>query len=857
MNISGGVLSHAAGRDLRARTLGAAVLVLFMGAAGMAAPTSAAGAATLGPSLAAKLAGPGNASVGTVIVTFNTSNGLNPSHLAVLAAAGITGGTTLQNLGIVAAPATAAQVRALAADPAVRSIWANDRLTYLDHETSVLTGVDRLQQDAAFTRLNGGMPVSGKGSFALLINDSGIDGTHADTHFPEHVIQNVQSLTDSATQAGFTSPVFVENVPDTDTNVGHGSHCAGIAAGTGAASGGLYAGVAPGANLIGFGSGAGLFILNGLGGFEYSLANQFRYGIRIISNSWGGQGAFNPDDPISVASKLAHDRGIVVVFAAGNSGPGKDTMNPHAKAPWVIGVAAGTKEGGLASFSSRGVPRSDRAAGDFNAPTLTAPGTGREFATDSGKFTSAVVSVRAKTNVFANGLNADTELPTQYLPYYTQISGTSMATPFVAGTVALMLSVDPTLSPDEVKSILTQTTSQMPGFSEFEVGAGYLNVYAAIDKVFNRAKTYGTYGGPADLQQYNLTISTTTVAQAPFHVDYTPAALPGPGGANSVPFTVQPGISVLDVFGRIDNAAMTGDGNTVGLLLTDPTGTKYSSGIAIPILDAPNREVVVKNPVAGQWLLEVRGVRGLAALPEASLPTSGAAAPGPVNGTITQKVINLPAIGDIQGDPAQAEIELVLRNRIMDVEGDGLFHPADYVLRGPFLQALAANTALRQSLAGQPLYGDLPAGLEAVAEAAAASGSTLRDWDFAPAGMLQGSGASFVPGGLVSRTDVAVALVKALGLDGAARAKAGSDVTAAYNGQSVVVSDESGIPAALRGYVQIALDRGILNAFFSFQQGPNDFAPRLVASVKPTSPVTRSFLAFALDHFRQDFAAGN
>jgi serine protease AprX len=840
------------------RRLAPALYAIALLAAATAAPLPA---ATLGPSLAAKLGGLADTSLaGTVIVTFNTTSGLSPSHLATLVAAGISRGYTLKNLGMVAVPATAGQVRALAANPSVRSLWLNDRLEYLNDQARTLAGVDRARTDPQFTRLNQGLPVSGKGNFSLLINDSGIDGTHPDLHYPDHLIQNVQALTDDAlTLTGFTPPLFVENVPDTDTNTGHGTHCAGIAAGTGAASGGQYAGVAPGANLIGFGSGASLAVLNGLGGFEYALANQYRYNIRIISNSWGGQGAFDPNDPTVVAAKMAHDRGIVVLFAAGNSGPGKDTMSLEPKAPWVISVAAGTKEGGLASFSSRGIPKAERAAGDANAPTITAPGTGREFASDAGRFTADIVSTRSKSNIFANGelSGDDAELAPGTLPFYTEISGTSMATPFVAGTVALMLSIDPTLSPDEVRSILVQTASQMPGYDEYEVGAGYINVYAALDKVFHRGKPYGSYGGPRDLQTYNLALSTSTAAQAPFHIDYSPAALPGPGSSNSTTFTVQPGISVLDVFATIDDALQTGNGNTVGLLLTDPRGNTYGSGIAIPILDAPNREVVVENPAAGQWLLEVRGIRGLAALPEVSLPTSGAALPGPVDGTISQRVTTMAAVSDIQGDPSRTEIEYVLRNRIMDVLADGLFHPAATVTRGDFARALVLNTALRQSLADVKLYTDASGPLEAIAEAVTAQGSTLRDYDFTPAGMLAPKGTGFSASSAITRTDLAVALVKALGLDAAAQAKAGSDVTGTYSGQTVVVSDESGIPPALRGYVQIALDRGILNALFSFVQGPNGFQPTLVAKVQPAATVTRSFLAFALDHYRQAFAAGN
>src|ERR1700687_5071985 len=169
-------------------------------------------AATLGPSLSAKLTGlTDSASAGTVIVAFNTISGLNASHFSTLALAGVSNGLTLQHLGMVAFPATAGQVRTLASNPAVRSIWMNDRLEYLNNQTRILTGVDRARTDPNFTRMNGGMPVSGKGNFAVEINDSGIDGTHSDMHYPEHVIQNVQQLTDTGTLTGFTPLLYIEN----------------------------------------------------------------------------------------------------------------------------------------------------------------------------------------------------------------------------------------------------------------------------------------------------------------------------------------------------------------------------------------------------------------------------------------------------------------------------------------------------------------------------------------------------------------------------------------------------------------------------------------------------------------------
>ncbi|HEX8354384.1 MAG TPA: S8 family serine peptidase [Pyrinomonadaceae bacterium] len=838
------------------RKISAAFSVLALLAIFTAANVSA---ATLGASLRSKLNGlAADAKVGTVIISFDAAQGLRPANLDALRAIGITRGITLNRLGMVAAVATAGQVRALSGNPSVRSVWFNDRLSYFDREVRTLTGVERLRTDRSFTNLNAGMPVSGKGDFSVVINDSGIDATHPDLQFGKNVVQNLQILTDTDTLAGFTTLQTVENIPDTDLNVGHGTHCAGIIGATGQQSGGVYQGVAPGAKLIGTGSGAVLFVLNALGGFEWSLENQHVYGIRVISNSWGSDGPFEPDSPINLASKAAYDSNIVVLFAAGNSGPGRDTHNPYAKAPWVISVAAGTKEGGLASFSSRGLPREERLAdsdpnNDHDAPTLVAPGTGREFESNASKFSAAYVSTRSKTNVFSNGLDADLEIPAAYLPYYTQISGTSMATPHVAGVVALMLDADPTLTAGEVKQILVDTASRMPGYEEWQTGAGYVNAYAAVDKVFNRSKAYRS--------DFNYAFNAKYTVSGPeperVRIDYSPAALAGPGSANSHQFDVAAGMSELDVLARFDNIAESGDGNSIGILLTSPSGATYSSGISLPVLDSPRREVLVKNPEPGRWLLEARGVRGLAAAPNVSLPTSGAAAPGPVDVTIIQKLYTLEPVADIQGHPAQAQIETVLKNRQMDVFSDGAFRPDATMTRKDLARVLYMNTPLRQSPGATRRFTDVSPELALIAEAVTSNGSTLRDWNYQPAALMTASGSTFNPLGAATRLDTAVALVRALGLDAEAKAKAGMPVTASYNGQTVVLADNAEIPSALRGYVQLALDRGLLQAVFSVEQGTFDLQPVMKARVNANEAATRASTAYALDNFRQRFAAGN
>src|SRR6266550_658871 len=214
------------------------------------------------------------------------------------------------NLDLVAAFATPAEITAIRALPGVQGVYANKQLRYsaMLHES-----IPTIRADAVHAS-----GITGKG-VGIAILDSGIDGLYnPDLHYPDKTVQNIKvlfNLTDLFTFKGSLKKpakganLFVENLPNSETSVGHGTHVAGIAAGLGTASGGYYTGVAPGAKLIGIGTGDVLFIFWALAGFDYILDHQQAYNIKVVNNSWGTSGPFDPKDPINEASKKVSSKG--------------------------------------------------------------------------------------------------------------------------------------------------------------------------------------------------------------------------------------------------------------------------------------------------------------------------------------------------------------------------------------------------------------------------------------------------------------------------------------------------------------------------------------------------------------------
>ena len=136
-----------------------------------------------------------------VIVTFYGDSAPTASQLTLLDEVGITKGLSLQNLPITGVIATANQIEELAKQSEVRSIYYNDQLEYENADATALTGVDAVRADDEMRKANGGLPVSGK-DIGVVVNDSGVDGTHSDIKFGDHLVQNVLGSTNLNAQMG-------------------------------------------------------------------------------------------------------------------------------------------------------------------------------------------------------------------------------------------------------------------------------------------------------------------------------------------------------------------------------------------------------------------------------------------------------------------------------------------------------------------------------------------------------------------------------------------------------------------------------------------------------------------------------
>jgi hypothetical protein len=192
------------------------------------------------------------------------------------------------------------------------------------------------------------------------------------------------------------------------------------------------------------------------------------------------------------------DAGVVVVTAAGNLGknslgqPQYGAISAPGNAPWVITVGASSHEGTvsrtddtMAGFSSRGP-----SAVDFEAkPDIVAPGVGTVSLSDP-----ASLMYVTKANALMGG-----SFLLNYQPYLS-LSGTSMSSPVVAGTVALMLQANPKLTPNLVKAILEYTAQVYPGYDALTQGAGFLNSKGAVDlaRFFRTAQAGQEYPHPVE-----------------------------------------------------------------------------------------------------------------------------------------------------------------------------------------------------------------------------------------------------------------------------------------------------------------------------------------------------------------------
>ncbi len=310
------------------------------------------------------------------------------------------------------------------ADVEVEKVWLDSVVRPALHES-----VEQIGAPAAWDA-----GVDGTG-VTVAVLDSGVDADHPDLVGQVVAAENFSSSGDTADR------------------VGHGTHVAATIAGTGAASDGLRKGVAPGADIISgkvLGDDGSGTLSQVIAGMEWAVEQ----GADVVNLSLGS-GPTDGTDPLSQAvNDLAAGSDTLFVVAAGNDGPGAQTIGSPGTADAALTVGAVDRDESMADFSSRGPRPGDLAV----KPDITAPGVG-------------IVAARA----------AGTSMGSPLDDLYTAANGTSMATPHVAGAAALLLSRHPDWDGDRLKDALV-STALLGEHTAYEQGGGRVDVARAISQ---------------------------------------------------------------------------------------------------------------------------------------------------------------------------------------------------------------------------------------------------------------------------------------------------------------------------------------------------------------------------------------
>ncbi|MER6478727.1 S8 family peptidase [Streptomyces filamentosus] len=393
-------------------------------------------------------------------------------------------GQVLKTIGGVALRAEKKQAATFWAEvsaPAARSASAGIEKLWLDRKVEALLERSTAQVHAPEAWAAG---YDGTGTKVAVL-DTGADAEHPDLKGRIDVSEN---FTDSDTADDFQ---------------GHGTHTISTVGGSGAASGGRKKGVAPGARLLNgkvlndSGSGAASWIIAGM---EWAVAQ----GADVVSMSLGNPSETDCDDPMSAAAeKLAQNEGTLFVIAAGNTGPSLNSVSSPGCAPSVLTVGATDRDDSTAYFSSRS-PMANEA--HTLKPEIAAPGVGISAAAAGGR-----------------GIYA-----------YRSMSGTSMATPHVAGAAAILKQRHPDWTAQQLKAALVASAeTDIPGDVR-ETGGGRLDVKAAIDQTVLSAPAVqgGTHHWPQDRSdRTTVTVPYTNTGDRPVTLDLAVEKVTGNDGS--------------------------------------------------------------------------------------------------------------------------------------------------------------------------------------------------------------------------------------------------------------------------------------------------------------------------------------